>query len=126
MTIINKIAITLGIATASVLSVASNASAQTPGVLEIGLPNNAAAAVLIEADKKGNVLGVSAAASFGATGAAALALPSYAGAVGSSVPNGIISADGFEAVGDSPELEDIGQVKYFVSESPVQLSIDED
>ena len=119
MTIINKIAIALSITTASVLSIASSASAQTAETQEIGLPN-AAAAVLMEADESGNILNLSAAASFGATGAAALALPSYAGAVGSSVPNGIISADGFEAVGDSPELEDIGQVKYSVSESPAQ------
>ena len=125
MTIINKIAIALSITTVSVLSIASNASAETAETQESGLPN-AAAAVLMEVDESGNILNLSAAASFGATGAAALALPSYAGAVGSSVPNGIISADGFEAVGDSPEFEDIGQVKYFVSESPVQLSINED
>ena len=50
MTIINKIAIALSITTASVLSIASSASAQTAETQEIGLPN-AAAAVLMEADE---------------------------------------------------------------------------
>ncbi|MGD1914234.1 MAG: hypothetical protein ACFB2X_26385 [Rivularia sp. (in: cyanobacteria)] len=126
MAIRTKLAIALTVATASVFGLASSALAQnTIDVLEdSGLSTesgNAAAAILLNTDAEGNVLGVSAAAGFGDNGAAAVALPEFAGAVGANASNGdIVIGDYYGRAPWPPEEEGAefsGVVGFFESES---------
>ena len=110
MIIRSKLATALTVATASVLSIVSSASAQTTigtdGIkqtIEENNGNSAAAAVLIDTDDLGNVLGVSAAAGFGSKGATAVALPEFAGAVSGDANGGILINDYYGA--NAPEVE---------------------
>ena len=99
MTVKNQIAIALTIATASVLGINSSVLAKPTidtGIGSVNLgANNGAASVLLDMDNKGNVLGVSAAVGFGKAGAAAIALPEFAGALGTSSETGDISIDNY-------------------------------
>ncbi len=131
MAIRTKLAIALTVATASVLGLASSALAQnalpqtTIDVVEgSGLSTeagNAAAAVLINTDIEGNVLGVSAAAGFGDNGAAAVALPEFAGAVGTAASNGEIVIGDYYGNEPGPVeregAEFSGAVGFFETES---------